>query len=104
MPLDAYDWIFRPGDRMPENGYWQQLVNHWRTQSEETILGPSGKVIELFPGNNNTPALLPKSKSSLLIRDSYGPLFDRTWNRWQNMSHTDVLVTGQPGTGAPKPY
>ena len=72
-------------------------MDHWRGVPETEVPTPGQELQPLPDGAHN--GNIVELGSSLLVLESYVTLFDRTWDRWQNMPESGVLVTGQPGTG-----
>jgi len=73
------------------------FVDYGKVNSEKDV-PILGEIVLLSQEGGDPHLILRDSIPLFRVRDTYGLLFNRTWDRWQDIVSTGVPVTNQPST------
>ena len=90
--------------QLDDNDEWKQFFDYWRNQNVETTRNSAYITLSYDERGKEDPKyrlpLVPRTNNKIIVRDCYKHFYDYIVELRDDNSG-GLILTGQPGTGAP---
>jgi hypothetical protein len=89
--------------QLGDDDEWKRFGDYWRKQNVETTRDSSSIALAYEERGEENPEyrlpLAPETKNKIMVRNCYKQFYDLIWEARKKFN--GLILTGQPGTGAP---